>query len=109
PASATTIMRGAQLSGVALDGGPVMLEIFGSVLFDLMLLQEAVELVTGGDAEKGAELVTGNAPFTIGFDAKSLQSSASRVLAGRGESGGQFVGDFERDPHEYSVSQLAKS
>lgn len=76
-----------------------MLKIFGRVLLDLVLFQEAIELVTRTDAEKRAELVAGDAPLAVGFEAAGFESRAGKVPAGLCERGGQIVGNFEGDLH----------
>ena len=51
-----------------------MLEIFNRVFLNLMFLQKTIQLVTGGNAGKTSELVSGNALLAIGFETDIFQN-----------------------------------
>ena len=84
-----------------------MVKIFDRVVVDFVLLEEAVEFIAGGDAQERAELVSGDAPLPVGFEAEGLQSGAGRLLSGRQQGRRQIVGKGDRDLHGYSLAHVA--
>ena len=85
------------------NGGEVMLKVFDGVLLDFMLFQKAIEFVARADAQQRTELLTGDAPQSVGFESNGLQRGTIGVLAGQ-QGRSEIVGDFQSNLHALSVA-----
>src|SRR5208337_1077614 len=90
------------------DGGKVLFEILNGIVANFVLLQKSVQLEQRGDAQQRAELVAAQAPLAIGLQANSFQCGTRKISPRASKNGGQFVRDFERDLHGYSLARFTR-
>jgi hypothetical protein len=69
------VLQFAAHTAEAPDAGEVVVKILDRVVVDFVLLQEAVEFRARADAQERAELVPGDAPLPVRFEARASKAA----------------------------------
>ena len=90
------------------DSFAILFQIFDvvGVFRDLMPSEEAVQFISGFKTEKQPCLERAEGAGTVSLDGQSLDCRPRGVLAIGKEPIGQFVGDFESEPHRGTLARI---